>query len=312
MAMISGAQGWVSLGPWGGKGGEYSAYKAEGPIMQITIRHGDVIDSILFESQSWNGNVIGSSVKIGGTGGSLSSKFHIDSSVERLTSISLTYKDYHGQPIITSLCFGTNIGNKYGPFGPGSGASVSIPIEDGFIAGFHGRGGSFLDAIGIFVAPKGNVGNEGGCISLGLEGGKEGAYWAYKADEPIMVISIRYGEAIDSILFQSRTGNKLGRSMKIGDNGGGTTKTFSIDSSVEQISSISLTYEKFYGSGEVTIISLSFETNIGNKYGPFGSRTGTSSVSIPIEGGDFAGFHGRVGVYLTAIGVLVAPKHVPK
>ncbi|KAF7124444.1 hypothetical protein RHSIM_Rhsim12G0044800 [Rhododendron simsii] len=144
-AMISGAQGWISLGPWGGKGGEYSAYKAEGPIMQITIRHGDVIDSILFESQSYNGNVIGSSVKIGGTGGSLSS--------------------------------------------------------------------------------KGNVGNEGGCISLGLEGGKEGAYWAYKADEPIMVISIRYGEAIDSILFQSRTGNKLGRTMKIGDNGGGTTKT---------------------------------------------------------------------------------------
>ncbi|KAF7124765.1 hypothetical protein RHSIM_Rhsim12G0044700 [Rhododendron simsii] len=145
MAMISSEQGWVSLGPWGGKSGEYSAYKATGPIMQITIRHGDVIDSILFESQSYNGNVIGSSVKIGGTGGSLFA--------------------------------------------------------------------------------KGNVGNEGGCISLGLEGGKEGAYWAYKADEPIMVISIRYGEAIDSILFQSRTGNKLGRTMKIGDNGGGTTKT---------------------------------------------------------------------------------------
>ncbi|KAG5520918.1 hypothetical protein RHGRI_033466 [Rhododendron griersonianum] len=222
MAMISGEQGWISLGPWGGKGGEYSAYKAEGPIIQITIRRGDVIDSILFESKSYNGN------------------FCIDSSVERLTSISLTYKDYHGQPIITSLSFETNIGNKYGPFGPGSDASsVSIPIEGGFIAGFHGRGGSFLDAIGIFVAPK-----------------------------------------------------------------------FSIDSSVEQISSISLTYEEFYGSGEVTIISLGFETNIGNKYGPFGSRTGTSSVSIPIEGGDFVGFHGRVGVYLTAIGVLVAPKHL--
>ncbi|KAI8527095.1 hypothetical protein RHMOL_Rhmol12G0049300 [Rhododendron molle] len=37
--------------------------------MQITIRHGDVIDSILFESKSYNGNIIGSSVKIGGTGG---------------------------------------------------------------------------------------------------------------------------------------------------------------------------------------------------------------------------------------------------
>ncbi|KAI8527096.1 hypothetical protein RHMOL_Rhmol12G0049400 [Rhododendron molle] len=42
--------------------------------MQITIRHGDVIDSILFESKSYNGNVIGRSVKIGGTGGGSSSK----------------------------------------------------------------------------------------------------------------------------------------------------------------------------------------------------------------------------------------------
>ncbi|XP_058193170.1 mannose/glucose-specific lectin-like [Rhododendron vialii] len=146
-----------------------------------------------------------------------------------------------------------------------------------------------------------------GCISSGIGGGKEGAYWAYKADGPIMLISFQYANAIDSIIFQSKIGGKVGRSVKIGGSGGHTLKTFSIDSSVEQISSINLTYEEY--CGEVRIVSLGFETNVGNKYGPVGLRMGTSSVSIPIEGGDFAGFHGRVGTFLTAIGVLVAPKH---
>ncbi|KAI8556911.1 hypothetical protein RHMOL_Rhmol05G0293100 [Rhododendron molle] len=109
--MISGEEGWISLGPWGGKGGVYSTYK-----------------------------------------------FCIDIAVEQLSSISLTYKDYYGRVVIKSLCFETNIGNKYGPFGSESGASsVSIPIEGRLIAGFHGRGGSFLDAFGIFVAPKPKV-----------------------------------------------------------------------------------------------------------------------------------------------------------
>ncbi|KAF7123956.1 hypothetical protein RHSIM_Rhsim12G0045900 [Rhododendron simsii] len=72
--IISSPQAFISLGPWGGKGGVYSEYKLAGPIMQITIRHGDVIDSILFESKNRDGGVIGSPVKIGGTGGGSSAK----------------------------------------------------------------------------------------------------------------------------------------------------------------------------------------------------------------------------------------------
>ncbi|XP_058192000.1 mannose/glucose-specific lectin-like [Rhododendron vialii] len=153
MGKISGEEGWLSLGPWGGKGGEYSTYKPDGPIMQITIRYGDVIDSILFESKSRDGVVIGSSVKIGGSGGGSSAKFSIDSSVEQFSSISLTYKDYRGRAVLTSLSFNTNLRN-IGPFGKGGGFPMSIPIEGGVIAGFHGRGGSLVDAIGVFVEPK--------------------------------------------------------------------------------------------------------------------------------------------------------------
>ncbi|XP_058193162.1 uncharacterized protein LOC131310258 isoform X2 [Rhododendron vialii] len=153
MGKISGEEGWISLGPWGGKGGVYSTYKPDGPIMQITIRYQEDVNSISFKSKSRNGVVLGSSVKIGGNSGSSSAKFCIDSLVEQFSSISLTYKDNNGPVVVTSLCFNTNL-RKYGPFGSGGGHSVFIPIEGEVITGFHGRGGSYLYAIGIFVAPK--------------------------------------------------------------------------------------------------------------------------------------------------------------
>ncbi|KAF7123467.1 hypothetical protein RHSIM_Rhsim12G0045500 [Rhododendron simsii] len=65
---ISGEEGWISLGPWGGEDGVNWAYKADGPIMQISICYGLAIDSILIESKSCDG-VIRSSEKFGGTGG---------------------------------------------------------------------------------------------------------------------------------------------------------------------------------------------------------------------------------------------------
>ncbi|KAG5520989.1 hypothetical protein RHGRI_033514 [Rhododendron griersonianum] len=138
---ITDEEGWISLGPWGGEKGKYWAYKPEGPILQITIRYRDFIDSISFESKSCDDLVIG--------------RFDIG-------------------------CI-----NKHS----GSASKIS---------------------------------NEEGLISLGPWGGKDGVYWAYKANEPIMQISICYGEAINSILFQSKSydGLVIGRSKKFGGTGG--------------------------------------------------------------------------------------------
>ncbi|KAG5520923.1 hypothetical protein RHGRI_033471 [Rhododendron griersonianum] len=262
MGKICGDEGWISLGPWGGKYGEDWAYKAVGPIMQITIGYNIFIESILFERKCCDGVVVGSfGIGCSSIGGATRT-FCIDSSIEQLSSISLTY----GGEMIVSLCFETNIGNKYGPFGPGSGASsVSIPVGGGVITGFHGRYGSFLSAIGIFVAPKVN--------SLPSSG--------------IKVDSLHSIQDADFAPTQLE---------------------FCIDSSVEQLSFISLTYGDYYG--QVAIRSLCFETDIGNKYGPFGTISGASSQSVPIEGGVTVGFHGHcgTGTYLTAIGIFVAPK----
>ncbi|KAH7833431.1 hypothetical protein Vadar_006281 [Vaccinium darrowii] len=323
---ISNEEGWISLGPWGGKDGVEWAYKPNGPIMQISICYGEVINSILFRSRSCDGLLIGSSQEIGNTGGHTTETFCIQSSVEQLLSIRMTYDEDDGKATIVSLCFYTNL-NKYGPFGTTNGScSLIIPMEGGVIAGFHGRRvDTYLTAIGIFLTPKVNslhpiqdpdytpinlkakISGEEGWISLGPWGGNGGVDWAYKPDGPIMQISIRYGEVIESILFESRSCDDIviGSSVKIGNMGGYATKKFCIKSSEEQLSSIEMTFDD--DNGKLTIVSLCFNTNR-KKYGPFGSKSGGSSVSIPIDGGFIAGFHGRIDTYLTAIGIFVAPK----
>ncbi|KAH7834204.1 hypothetical protein Vadar_013758 [Vaccinium darrowii] len=330
---ISGEEGWISLGPWGGKDGEYWDFKVDGPMMQITVRYGDVIDSILFESKSSDGLVIGRSKKIGGPGGHMTETFCIESSVEQLSSIDLTYGKYCRQVIIFSLCLNTNR-TKYGPIGP-SLSYESIPIEGGVIAGFHGLDGKFVTAIGIFVTPqvnslfsseekvhklhsiqdpdsvptqlKGKISGEEGWISSGPWGGRDGEYWAFKVEGPIIQITVRYEDVIDSILFESMSSDGLviGRSKKIGGPGGHMTETFCIKSSVEQLLSIDLIYGNY--SGQVAIMSLCFNTNL-TKYGPIGSNWSNSFETIPIEGGFIAGFHGLVENIITAIGIFVTPE----
>jgi hypothetical protein len=54
--------------------------------------------------------------------------------------------------VITSLSFITNL-TTYGPFGTATGTSFSVPIEGSVVIGFHGRGGGYIDAIGIVVLP---------------------------------------------------------------------------------------------------------------------------------------------------------------
>ncbi|KAF7123449.1 hypothetical protein RHSIM_Rhsim12G0045300 [Rhododendron simsii] len=317
---IIGEEGWISLGPWGREGGVYSTYKSDGPIMQITVSCGDVIDYILFESKSRNGVVIGSSVKIGGHGGANGAKFCIDSSVEHLSAISLTYGDYCGY---MDKIIGEEGWISLGPWGGGHGV-YSTYKPDKPIMHITIRYGEVIDSIlfesksrdGVVIGSsvkiggpggasvaKGKIKGEEGWISFGPWGGNDGVDWTYKANGPIMQIRICYGEAINSVLFQSRSsdGFIIGSSEEFGATGSHTTKTFFIDSSVEQLSLLRLTYGDYYG--QVAITSLYFETNIGKHYGPFGLESGASSVSIPIEGGFIAGFHGRcgIGTYLTAI-----------
>ena len=52
-----------------------------------------------------------------------------------------------------SLCFATNQ-NCYGPYGLGTSTRFSYSGKGWIIVRFHGRVGTYLDAVGIYVMPK--------------------------------------------------------------------------------------------------------------------------------------------------------------
>ncbi|KAL5762398.1 hypothetical protein ACOSP7_018662 [Xanthoceras sorbifolium] len=148
-------QGTMKLGPWGGTGGSDWSYNpgSGSALKEIVINHGRVVDSISFKSIDATGQTQFSD-KFGGDGGT-TDQITFDRPGEYLTLISGTINDWGGHEVIESLSFHTNR-NKYGPYGSMDGSSFKIPMEGGEIVGFHGRGGYYVDAIGIYAKPSTN------------------------------------------------------------------------------------------------------------------------------------------------------------
>jgi hypothetical protein len=68
--------------------------------------------------------------------------------------VSGTFAVYAGVVnVINSIKLVTNV-KTYGPFGLENGTSFSVPVQgNSGVAGFFGRSGKFLDAIGVYVHP---------------------------------------------------------------------------------------------------------------------------------------------------------------
>ncbi|KAG5226540.1 Mannose/glucose-specific lectin [Salix suchowensis] len=238
-------EGLISLGPWGGLGGDHWSYRASGGITEIVLRieiqwpseylksisgtYGSYKGLLVITSLSFITNLttygpfgtatgetfsipIADSAVVGFHGrsghyldalGIFVIPIEIDGLSEHLTSITGTYGVYVGMEhmLITSLAFQTNL-TTYGPFGTATGTSFSIPIEGSVMIGFHGRGGYYLDAIGIHVKPR----DIEGTISIGPWGGPGGNPWSYMTNRGINQIVINVGSNIKSISFRDTTG----------------------------------------------------------------------------------------------------------
>ncbi|KAF7153870.1 hypothetical protein RHSIM_Rhsim01G0064500 [Rhododendron simsii] len=278
MDKISGEEGCISLGPWGGKQGKYWAYKPDGQILQITIRYDIVINSILFESKSHDG-VIGSSEFIGDIDSGASTKGNIIAE-EGWISLGpwggewegagyLTYKP-DGPIMEITICYGRVINSIL----------FESKSRDGVVIGSSRNiGGAGGDAFAQFYIDSSveqfcidssveqfssdKIRGEEGCISLGPWGGNDGDDWAYKTNGPIMQISICYGQAIDSILFESKScdGVLIGSPKKIGGSGGHATETITVGPSpLWSISeSILLSHTASHAASVAAIYSVSAE-----------------------------------------------------
>ncbi|KAI3887437.1 hypothetical protein MKX03_022117 [Papaver bracteatum] len=165
----SNLEGVVSYGPWGGNGGSTFDDEVYTGIRQVNLTRSTALVSIeiLYDR---NGQPIWGN-KNGGAGGKNLEKasFPIymlfdyctivfDYPFESLTHITGFYGPlmFVGPTVIKSLTFHTTeqpIGNKkYGPF---TCYSITVPLN-GMVIGFHGRGGWFIDSIGVHVL-KGKV-----------------------------------------------------------------------------------------------------------------------------------------------------------
>jgi hypothetical protein len=77
----------------------------------------------------------------------------------------------------------------------------------------------------------------------------------------------------------------------------------------EHLTAVEGTFGRCRSVPEVVITSLTFRTDKGRTYGPYGEGTGTP-FSIPAANGCIVGFWGRSGWLLDAIGVYIMPCQV--
>lgn len=284
----------ISIGPWGGKGGDQWDDGACAGVRQIILAHGRVIDSINIEYDR-EGTRVWS--RHGGIGGNKTDKIQLEYPRERLTSVSGHYDNY-----LRSLSFESNL-KKYGPYGVQQGTYFSFPMTEGKIIGFHGRSGWYLDCIGIYISNlySSSPSQSNKLISVGPWGGNGGDRWDDEVYIGIRQIILVHGQVIDSINIEyERDGSSVW--SKHGGIGGKKMDKIQLDYPRESLTSISGHYDNY-------LRSLTFESNY-KKYGPYGIQRGTY-FSFPTTEGKIVSFHGRSGWYLDCIGVYLSNLHAP-
>ncbi|URE35307.1 Mannose glucose-specific lectin [Musa troglodytarum] len=139
----------IKVGKWGADGGSHWDTGPADHIKGIKINAAGVVDSITFMYVI--GETADETPRYGGPGGKHNQIKFFDE--EYLNAISGCIGEYDGTPCISQLTFTTNMGT-YGPYGDGGGTPFNLPVDEGKIAGFYGRAGTYLIAIGAYLKPN--------------------------------------------------------------------------------------------------------------------------------------------------------------
>ncbi|KAK1427328.1 hypothetical protein QVD17_16011 [Tagetes erecta] len=321
---MSDFKGCITHGPWGGSHGHKWVYMPPNFIrkMKITVKHGDVVDSIKFQTTGSNGEA--QSSFFGGKGGTRTSSISIDCTIEYLMSISGTIGRCEGYDVVSSIYFMTNQ-NLYGPYGFDNGNIFSYDIKGGVVVGFHGRVSKCLNAIGVYVMPESLALAQIStyedkimpelCSSMsrmamsreagpwGVDGGKS---WDDGVYSNIKQVRVYLGllNVIYAIQFEYL--KKDGKSVSSQIHGGTSASKIELvelDGEEEFLTGISGFFGPVEGhNGMEAIASISFHTNK-RIHGPFGEEKGVGYYSSTPSSGKILGFHGRNNGFLSAIGV---------
>ncbi|KAL6653483.1 hypothetical protein ACP70R_009061 [Stipagrostis hirtigluma subsp. patula] len=157
-----------------------------------------------------------------------------------------------------------------------------------------------------------------GVISVGPWGGSGGRpfYTPAPSVRRLRSIILYHSDVIHSLAYEysqadhgvSRVAGPWGLSHSFGSRG--VRATIELDPN-EYVTAVEGTIGHFANVIEVVITSLTFRTNTGRTYGPYGgessSGTGTSFSVPAANGACIVGFWGRSGWLLDAIGVYIKP-----
>jgi hypothetical protein len=136
------------VGPSGGTGGgNFGDFPQDDfKVVRITIRSGAVVDAIQTTHERPDGTLF-EFPHHGGSGGG-EQILDLDVRVgEHITSIGGRYNSF-----VDHLVIRTSRGRSLDAGGPGGSVLYSYDAPPGFeIAGFHGRAGEFIDAIGVIL-----------------------------------------------------------------------------------------------------------------------------------------------------------------
>ncbi|KAI3979870.1 hypothetical protein MKX01_042524 [Papaver californicum] len=295
-------EGVISYGPWGGNGGSMFDDEVYTGIRQINLTRNSTALVSIEILYDRNGQPIWGN-KNGGAGG------------KKLEKVRVLF------------VFRTSFSSSY--------------TQDGMVIGFHGRGGWFIDSIGVHVL-KGKVSTTRRSLNVlfnantptnhhiivqnphsfhnpplanqviivkepvpqgpGPWGGNGGKTWDDGAYTGIKQIHLTKREAIFSIQIQYDRAGRTVWSARHGGSGRGTTIKIKFQYPDELLTCITGYYDTIVGDETVEVVnSLTFYSSRG-KYGPYGEETGTFFSSTMTEG-KVVGFHGRSSSYLDAIGV---------
>ncbi|CAH2036445.1 unnamed protein product [Thlaspi arvense] len=288
----------TKFGPLGGiKGNTFDDGVFDG-VKKITVGADEYSISYIKIEYEKDGKV---EIREHGTNRGELKEFSVDYPSDYIIAVGGSYNHIftYDTTLITSLYFTTSRGFTSPLFGEIRGEEFNLKGENGGkLLGFHGRGGTAIDAIGAFFETRRP---QKLSVKIGPHGGIKGNTF----DDGIFdgVKKVTVGKDVYSVTYIKIEYASDGK-FETREHGtpGGELKEFSVDYPNEYITAVGGSYNHIFNYDTTLITSLFFKTSKGYTSPLFGEMAGTEFTLEGNNGGKLLGFHGRGGGAIDAIG----------
>ncbi|KAF8083404.1 hypothetical protein N665_0775s0006 [Sinapis alba] len=300
-------------GPLGGnKGEEFNDVGFEG-VKKVTVGADDLSITYIKIEYLKNGKV---EVHEHGTARGKLEEFSVDYPNDSITEVGGSYKHVftYDTTLITSLYFTTSKGFTSPFFGKKNDKETKFDFKDengGKLIGFHGRGGTAIDAIGAYFdtgsKPDGPDSGGSSTQKLDAQGGSGGNQWDDSGDhDGVTKIHVAAGRGIEQIRFDYVKNGQTTEGPAHGVKGARSSiNTFEISHPSEYLLSV-----KGWSDSSNKIVGIQFITNTKTSvYYGYEKSPGDEGTDVSLEVKDkkIVGFHGFADTQLNSLGAYFAP-----